>query len=200
MLEKMKAEEYLRALYERLGWPDLTNFGLSDLSDDTQYTFGAFVVADDRGEVVLIRRKPIKQYPGIENYWWIPGGAQEHGEILDETVAREFQEETGLTCKVERTLLAQLAEGRPFIAVFFRGRISHGLISTEDDPDKTTAEVKAFPASTVPFNFLWTDSDKIILTREGFTQGPIDALIEQNRLRKHNQVVVGTSLRAAPHH
>ncbi len=58
---------------------------------DTEYTFGAFVVADDQGEVVLIRRTPIKQHAGIENSWWVPGGARENGETLDETAIREFR-------------------------------------------------------------------------------------------------------------
>ena len=182
----MKPTEYLQSLYDRLGSPDLANFALSALSPDTAYKFGAFVLADDQGEVVLIRRTPIEQYPGIENYWWIPGGAQEDSETLDETAVREFQEETGLTCAVERTLLAQLADDRPFIAVFFRGRVLHGSVSPDDDPDNITAEARAFPIAAVPFDLLWTDSDKILLTLEGFTSGPIDDVIEKNNLRKHN--------------
>ena len=182
----MNADQYLQALYDRFGPPDLANFALSDLSPETAYTFGGFVLADDQGEAVLIRRTPIKQYPGIENYWWIPGGGREHAETLDETATREFHEETGLTCAIDRTLLAQLADDRPFIAVFFRGRVWHGSVSANDDPDRITAEAKLFAAGGVPSNLLWTDSDKILLGQEGFTCAPVDDLIEKNGLRKHN--------------
>jgi len=180
----MNARDYLQSHYERLGLPELANFTLSDLSCDIIYQFGAFVLADDHGQVVLIRRTPIEQYPGIENYWWIPGGAREAGETLDNTAVREFREETGLTCIVQRILLAQLAQERPFIAVFFRGCVVNGALSSDADPDSITAEAALFPGASVPFDKLWTDADKILLARESFTRGPIDALLDKSGLRK----------------
>jgi 8-oxo-dGTP pyrophosphatase MutT (NUDIX family) len=180
----MHAGPYLQALYDRLGSPPLANFVPAQLAPHTLYQFGAFVLADHHGQVVLVRRMPIAQYPGIENYWWIPGGAREGDETLDETARREFREETGLTCAVERTLLAQLSGDRPFIAVFFRGRVVNGMVSPAGDPDAITAEAKAF--RSVPFEKLWTDADKILLTREGFSTGPVGDLIEKNSLLPGN--------------
>ena len=181
----MRPTVFLQSFYDRLGRPDLTNFRLSELDDRVTYRFGAFVLADYNGHVVLIRRTPIKEYPGIENYWWIPGGAQEPDETLDETATREFREETGLTCSVQRTLLAQLAGDRPFIAVFFRGIVINGDVSSDSDPDNITAEARLFPAESVPFDKLWTDCDKILLIQERFTIGPIDDLIEKNGLTRN---------------
>ena len=40
--------------------------------------------------------------------WNLPGGRQQHGELLEETVAREVHEETGLTASVLR--LAYVSE------------------------------------------------------------------------------------------
>ena len=173
----MKPTEYLQRLYDRLGRPGLANFTLSELDDDVAYQFGAFALADHDGRVVLIRRTPIKKYPGIENYWWIPGGAREDGERLDETAVREFREETGLSVSIQHTLLAQLAEDRPFIAVFFRGSVVDGTVSCAADPGGMTAEARTFSTADVPFDKLWTDSDKILLVHEGFATGEVGDLI-----------------------
>jgi len=184
----MKATRYLQSLYERFGPPGLANFTLSELDDDVIYQFGAFALADHGDDVVLIRRTPIKEYPGIEKYWWIPGGAREANEQLDETAMREFEEETGLRISVERTLLAQLFEDRPFIAVFFRGAVVGGSVSSDADPDGITAEAKSFPPASVPLGDLWMDTDKILLVAEGFAIGDVEDLITKNGFRgKHDR-------------
>ena len=54
----MKTIQYLKALYDWLDSPELANFVLSDLSPDIPYQFGAFVLADQRSQVVLIPRIP----------------------------------------------------------------------------------------------------------------------------------------------
>src|SRR6266568_1181610 len=50
-------------------------------------------------EVLLIKRSPKDNYSGV---WEIPGGAVERGETLEQALAREVLEETGL--KVERVI------------------------------------------------------------------------------------------------
>lgn len=55
---------------------------------------GAVIVHD--GNVVLVRRK----YEPLKGTWSLPGGAVELGETLEECVAREMQEETGLDVRV----------------------------------------------------------------------------------------------------
>lgn len=50
----------------------------------------------DGGHVVLIKRK----YEPLAGRWSIPGGTLEVGEGLEEGVARELQEETGLIVRV----------------------------------------------------------------------------------------------------
>lgn len=180
----MKAHEILRSTYDRFGEPDLTNFSLSDLDGRQEYTFGAFLLADHDGSVVLIRRTPIRQYPGIENYWWIPGGAREQDEQLDQTAVREFREETGLNVTVQRTLLAELARDRPFIAVIFRGGVVAGAVSGGGDPDNITAEAKTFAPHEIGMEHLWMHTDKILLAKEGFVIGSVDDLILKNGLKK----------------
>jgi len=179
----MNAVEYLRSVYKRWRSPPLANFALPDLAPDTSYQLAAFTLADDDGRVVLIRRTPIAAQPGIETYWWIPGGAQERGEQLDQTAVREFQEETGLHIAIHHTLLAQLGTDRPFITVFFRGTVIGGTLSASADPDNITAEARFFHPGEFPFHRLWSDADKILLVRERFAAGPIENLIAKNALQ-----------------
>jgi ADP-ribose pyrophosphatase YjhB (NUDIX family) len=55
---------------------------------------GAVIVAD--GKVVLIRRR----YEPLAGRWSLPGGTLELGETLEDGVAREMLEETGLEVEV----------------------------------------------------------------------------------------------------
>jgi 8-oxo-dGTP diphosphatase len=52
---------------------------------------------DDAGRVLLARNSPLSSFPGL---WTLPGGGVEQGEHPDDTVVREFAEETGLTVRV----------------------------------------------------------------------------------------------------
>ena len=54
------------------------------------------VIVDERGRVLLIKRR----YEPLAGHWSIPGGAVELGETLEESVAREMLEETGLRVEV----------------------------------------------------------------------------------------------------
>ncbi len=55
---------------------------------------GAVIV--ERGRVVLIKRR----YEPLAGQWSLPGGAVEVGETLEECVAREMREETGLEVEI----------------------------------------------------------------------------------------------------
>lgn len=52
---------------------------------------------DDAGRVLLARNSTLSTFPGL---WTLPGGGVEQGEHPDDTVIREFFEETGLTVRV----------------------------------------------------------------------------------------------------
>lgn len=59
------------------------------------------------GPVLLTRGSKTSAFPGV---WSLPGGGIEHGEHPDDTIVREFAEETGLAVRVirPRTVLADL--------------------------------------------------------------------------------------------
>ena len=69
-------------------------------SDSRQYPerpiVGVGAVIVDDGKVVLIRRR----YEPLKGQWSLPGGMVEIGETLEEALAREMLEETGLVVDV----------------------------------------------------------------------------------------------------
>ncbi|WP_351235973.1 NUDIX hydrolase [Streptomyces sp. NPDC002133] len=66
----------------------------------------AALITNSRGEYLLHLRDDIQGicWPG---YWAFIGGSPEPGESLDETIARELKEETGLTVVLEEFTTVQ---------------------------------------------------------------------------------------------
>jgi 8-oxo-dGTP diphosphatase len=70
---------------------------------------GAYGLCRDAdGRVLLARGSGLSAFPGV---WSLPGGGVEQGEDPDDTVVREFAEETGLTVRVDglRAVTADMA-------------------------------------------------------------------------------------------
>ncbi|MGK5680861.1 NUDIX hydrolase [Actinoplanes sp. URMC 104] len=60
---------------------------------------GAYgICRDEAGRVLLARNSALSSFPGL---WTLPGGGVEQGEHPDHTVVREFEEETGLSVRVD---------------------------------------------------------------------------------------------------
>lgn len=173
----------LAATYSKYGSPVFANFCLADLAADVPYEAGVFVLADIEGNVVLIRRKPHPDWPGVEAFWWLPGGGHEGDEGLDEAAVREFWEETGLEVRIERILLATLNNER-FFKLWFRGQAIAGAISALSDPCDTTAEAAAFSPTDIPVETLASDIDKLVLAHEGFIDHPIPDLLAKYGLAR----------------
>jgi 8-oxo-dGTP diphosphatase len=55
------------------------------------------VCRDTEGRVLLTRGSELAAFPGV---WSLPGGGIDHGEHPDDTVVREFAEETGLSVRI----------------------------------------------------------------------------------------------------
>ncbi len=176
--------EQIAPLYERFGPPVLTNFRLEEVAEYESYRAGVFTLADIEGRVVMIRRKPQDDHPGLEVYWWLPGGGHEPGEWLHETAVREFREETGLDIQLERLLAAILGQSKDFFFFFFRGHVIGGIASHKDDPDHTTAEVRYFASTEIPVEVVRSGIDKILLAQEGFIDYPADDVLVKYNLQK----------------
>ncbi|MHB2017416.1 MAG: A/G-specific adenine glycosylase [Candidatus Xenobia bacterium] len=65
------------------------------------YTIGIAAILNDAGEVLIQQRPPEGLLGGL---WELPGGKQEAGEALSETVVRECREELGIAIAPEREI------------------------------------------------------------------------------------------------
>lgn len=80
------------------------------------------VLQDDEGRVLLLHRET----EGIDQ-WEVPGGKQELGETLDQTVVRELREELGVEVRATRLSDAKFQyDGRDF-------RYHYYTVQTDDD-------------------------------------------------------------------
>jgi 8-oxo-dGTP diphosphatase len=110
------------------------------------------VVLDENGMVVLIRRR----YEPLAGRWSLPGGMLELGETLEDGVAREILEETGLRVAVgpvievfDRIMLDADSRVRyHFVLVDYLCRPTGGALQAGSDVD---AAVLADPADLTAF-------------------------------------------------
>ncbi|GIE79205.1 hypothetical protein Aph02nite_51550 [Actinoplanes philippinensis] len=89
------------------------------------------------GAVLLTRGSGLSAFPGV---WSLPGGGIDHGEHPDDTVVREFAEETGLTVRIAgvRTVLADLAR-LPDGTIEHSDRIIYDVVVTGGELTPETA-------------------------------------------------------------
>lgn len=91
---------------------------------------------DDRQCVLLIRRaRSVGWDPGL---WELPGGKGEWGETLQDTLAREAREETGLTIEVREPIHVTHFKKEPFwvTTVTFICELVDGDVELSDEHEE----------------------------------------------------------------
>jgi ADP-ribose pyrophosphatase YjhB (NUDIX family) len=94
----------------------------------------------NRGRIILVERgkEPLK------GYWSLPGGVLETGETLEQGVAREVREETGLEVKPVKVLeiferIIRDARGAPeyhYVLIDYICRVTGGTLRAADDASR----------------------------------------------------------------
>jgi 8-oxo-dGTP diphosphatase len=93
----------------------------------------------ENGRILLIRHKSLGKN-GI--LWAPPGGGMQFGESAEDTIKREYEEETGLNIKVERYLFTHEFLNPPLHAIelFFEVTRLGGELNTGYDPEMSKNE------------------------------------------------------------
>ena len=124
------------------------------------------VIPDDRGRVLLIRRRD-------NQHWEPPGGVLELNESIHDGLRREIREETGLDIEPDALTGVYKNMPRGIIALVFRCKITDGHLTPND-------EVTAFH---------WANQNDIRqLTSEAYAVRLLDALREGTTpaIRQHD--------------
>lgn len=107
------------------------------------------IVFDADGRVLLVQRgKP----PGV-GLWSVPGGRLEPGETIEQGVAREVLEETGLVVEVgpHAETITRIGDGYHYIIHDHVARVLRGTLRAGDDARDarwvTAAELSALPTT-----------------------------------------------------
>jgi 8-oxo-dGTP diphosphatase len=87
---------------------------------ESQFWIGVHGVIADGGRLLVLRRAARMSYR--PSHWDLPGGHLALGESLEECLAREVGEETGLAIEIERTLGLYKAPSDPYVQALFACR------------------------------------------------------------------------------
>jgi ADP-ribose pyrophosphatase YjhB (NUDIX family)/SAM-dependent methyltransferase len=135
LLEERKIEGRMRALCVRCG----------AIAYENPLPVAAAVVANERGEVLLVRRA---RHP-LKGMWCLPCGFAEKDEQIEQAALRELKEETHLRGRVLRLLDAVTARNH-FYGNLVMITFEIGGVSGKPSPGDDAAEVRFFRPDRLP--------------------------------------------------
>lgn len=136
----------------------------------------------EENSILLARHKSIGENGVL---WAPPGGGMLFGESAEETVRREFREETGLEVKIERYLFAHEFLKPPLHAIelFFEVSRQQGNLKTGYDPEMDSDEqiithveflnmvkIKTFDAKSLHYVLRIVGNLNELLSLEGYVK------------------------------
>ena len=91
---------------------------------ETQFWIGVHGIIVERGRLLVLRRAARMSYRA--EHWDLPGGHLALGESIEECLAREIAEETGLAIEIERGLGLYKTPSEPYVQALFACRRAQG--------------------------------------------------------------------------
>jgi len=90
---------------------------------EDRFWIGVHGIIAEHGRILVLKRAPTMPYkPGA---WDLPGGHLAIGELFEECLAREIEEETGLSAAIERLLGIHNSDGAYVQAIFACTIVGH---------------------------------------------------------------------------
>ena len=126
----------------------------------------------------------VNAYPGEESaLWCAPGGGVETHSSLEDNLAREVYEETGLTISLGEPCLVNEfhSEARGFhqVEMFFRCRVEAGELTDEwEDPEAVVNRRRFFTRAELAGIALKPDSLPQVAFGGGFRYDPLEELVK----------------------
>lgn len=101
---------------------------------ETQFWIGVHGIVVERGRLLVLRRAARMSYRA--GHWDLPGGHLALNESVEECLAREVAEETGLAIEIERALGLYKAPSEPYLQALFACRPAQGRGEVVLRPDE----------------------------------------------------------------
>lgn len=140
--------------------PNIKRYGKNaKLYTENIMTDIAAAVIWQNGKILICRRPANKQCALL---WEFPGGKQEKGETLEQTLARECMEELNIEISVGKKLHETIAEnpGRTLRLNFFEAKITGGTLTKKEHAEI----VWVLPKDLPKYDFCPSDKE-FLLTR-----------------------------------
>jgi len=121
------------------------------VTPDARFRIGVFALIDDGDRVLLARRR--------DSGWWnLPGGGMELGETVDEALAREVAEETGLQVRVDRLVGVYSKPQADEVVLTFACSVQGGTLA----PTEESSEFGWYAPAAVPERTLPKHAERIV--------------------------------------
>ncbi|SRR6266487_2533308 len=117
---------------------------VSGTGSSAHFRIGVSALIFDGEKILLAHRRDI-------DWWNLPGGGMEEGEMVDEALVREVREETGLEVKVEQLLGVYSKPQKQEVVLTFRCSVTGGVLcETEESRECRYFLSRALPSNTLP--------------------------------------------------
>jgi ADP-ribose pyrophosphatase YjhB (NUDIX family) len=144
----------LLKIWRSLAMPDWLQWHLLALWTPKYRVAVAAILLNDKRQVLLCEHTYRHEYP-----WGLPGGSMKAREDPDCAIEREISEETGLSIRIDRPLMALATEDRPQISIIYLCTIQGG----DFQPNAEVSRIQFFDFPDFPARLL--PSERKIIER-----------------------------------